>query len=187
MACLGCTVCEIDPPTLIFLESIFKQQCYSKSCIPTAVTFCLFIYYYNFCKIKFQSFALYINIPIGILQPICAICPKPLNTSRQNNTCTPFKYTYSDIRYMYCTKVPTKNPNPLFKSLLWNYRTSIFTWKWKHKNSTIHSTVPIHLHIQPDLPSWINIVFVWVDRNFQHQHIDIFTKNLFTNIVQSRI
>lgn len=95
--------------------------------------------------------------------------------------------THSDIRYMYCTKVPTKNPNPLFKSLLWNYRTSIFTWKWKHKNSTIHSTVPIHLHIQPDLPSWINIVFVWVDRNFQHQHIDMFTKNLFTNIVQSRI
>lgn len=58
---------------------------------------------------------MYINIPVGILQPICAICPKPLNTSRQNNTCTPFKYTYSDIRYMYCTKVPTKNPNPLFK------------------------------------------------------------------------
>lgn len=64
---------------------------------------------------------------------------------------------------------------------------NVFTWKWKHKNSTIHSTVPIHLHIQPDLPSWINIVFVWVDRNFQHQHIDMLTKNLFTNIVQSRI
>lgn len=121
--------------------------------------------------------------------PIVQFGPNPLYTGRQNNTCTPFKYTYSDIRYMYCTKVPTKNPNPLFKSLLWNYRTSIFTWKWKHKNSTIHvhSTVPIHLHIQPDLPSWINIVFVWVDRNFQHQHIDMFTKNLFTNIVQSRI
>lgn len=162
---------------------MLHQILYPYSCYILSIH--LILYFFQNKIPKFCTVYQYPNLEY--YNPIVQFGPNPLYTGRQNNTCTPFKYTYSDIRYMYCTKVPTKNPNPLFKSLLWNYRTSIFTWKWKHKNSTIHSTVPIHLYIQPDLPSWINIVFVWVDRNFQHQHIDMFTKNLFTNIVQSRI